>query len=101
MKNSRFCASLLMCLSVSIACAQQLSPAAAAARNWRQAHEAEILRELTGLLSIPNVASDTENIRKNADALVSMLQRRHVDARLLTTEGAPPVVYGEIKTPGA
>ena len=50
---------------------------------------------------IPNVASDTDNIRRNADALTASLERRHVAAKLLTAPGANPVVYGEIKTPGA
>jgi len=72
-----------------------------AAQQWRLAHEPQILKEFTDLLSIPNVASDTSNIQRNADALVAMLARRHVDARLLTAGGSNPVVYGETKTPGA
>lgn len=72
-----------------------------AARQWRIAHQTEILREFTALLSIPNIASDTVNIRRNAAALVAMLQRRHVAARLLSIPEAPPLVWGEIKTPGA
>jgi acetylornithine deacetylase/succinyl-diaminopimelate desuccinylase-like protein len=79
----------------------QAQTAGAAAREWRQAHQAEILQEFTTLLSIPNIASDKENIRRNADALVAMLQRRGVEARLLTLPGVNPVVFGEIKTPGA
>ncbi len=72
-----------------------------AAQQWRVAYEQQILREFTDLLSIPNVASDTSNIRRNADTLVTMLERRHVAAKLLLAPGANPVVYGEIKTPGA
>ena len=34
-----------------------------AADQWRAAHEQQILQEFTALLSIPNVASDTANIR--------------------------------------
>lgn len=72
-----------------------------AAHTWRIAHEAQILKEFTDLLSIPNVASDKDNIRRNADVLLAMLQRRHVAAKLLFAPEANPVVYGEIKTPGA
>ena len=72
-----------------------------AARQWRIANKRQVLQEFTGLLSIPNVASDKPNIQRNADALVEMLQRRHVETKLLTAPGANPVVYGEIKTPGA
>ena len=72
-----------------------------AVEQWRTAHEQEILQEFNSLLSIPNVASDTDNIRRNADVLTALLERRHVAAKLLTVPGANPVVYGEIKTPGA
>jgi len=80
---------------------QSSQQAALAARQWRTGHEAEILQQFTALLSIPNIASDHENIRRNADLLKSMLQMRGVDSRLLTMEGANPVVFGEIRTPNA
>ncbi len=72
-----------------------------AAHQWRTAHEQEILREFNALLSIPNVATDTANIHRNAETLAQMLGRRHVEAKLLLAPSANPVVYGEIKTPGA
>ncbi|MEO6445368.1 MAG: M20/M25/M40 family metallo-hydrolase [Gemmatimonadaceae bacterium] len=83
--------------------AQELSGEAArdAARVYRQAHEAGILREFSTLLALPNVASDLPNIRRNAAMLMEMLRRRGADARLLEVEGAPPAVYGEVKVPGA
>ncbi|MCG3162818.1 MAG: Succinyl-diaminopimelate desuccinylase [Acidobacteria bacterium] len=79
----------------------QSSPAASAARAYRQAHEHEIIEEFVNLLSIPNVASDTPNIRRNAEAVSRMLERRGVKTRLLESAEAPPVVYGEINAPGA
>jgi acetylornithine deacetylase/succinyl-diaminopimelate desuccinylase-like protein len=72
-----------------------------AAHRWRVGHEQQILQEFDALLAIPDVASDTSNIRRNADMLVQALQRRHVAAKLLSIPGANPVVYGDIKTPGA
>src|SRR6516165_4302854 len=72
-----------------------------AAHDYRIAHEQQILQEFTTLLAIPNVASDKTNIQRNADALVTALKQRHVDAQQLTAAGSNPVVYGEIKTPGA
>jgi len=91
-----------------LAAAILLLPAAAdsqtpeeAAHRWRIAHEQQILQEFTALLSIPNVSSDTSNIRRNADALVEVLASRHVDATLLSVPGSNPVVYGEIRTPAA
>jgi acetylornithine deacetylase/succinyl-diaminopimelate desuccinylase-like protein len=71
------------------------------ARNYRVAHEAAILREFTDLLSIPNLASDSVNIRRNAARLVQMLGDHGVTARLLELDGSPPAVLGELLTPGA
>jgi acetylornithine deacetylase/succinyl-diaminopimelate desuccinylase-like protein len=70
-------------------------------RAWRSAHEVEIVRELAGLLSRPNVASDTENIEKSAAGVVTLLEKRGIHPELLRVPGAPPVVFGEIATPGA
>ena len=80
--------------------ASQSSPAAAA-RAHRRAHEREIIDEFIDLLSLPNVASDTPNIRRNAALIARMLERRGVKTRLLEVPTAPPVVYGELNTPGA
>ena len=79
----------------------QSQRAALAAREWRKTNEADVIQQFTALLSIPNVASDQDNIQRNADLLVSMLRKRGVESRLLTGEGANPIVFGEIKTPGA
>lgn len=72
-------------------------------REYRKANEHQILKEFTTLLSIPNVASDTQNIRRNAALIVEMMKQRGLNPRLLeaSTPNAPPAVYGEWKTPGA
>jgi acetylornithine deacetylase/succinyl-diaminopimelate desuccinylase-like protein len=77
------------------------SPPAAAARQWRSAHETAIVREFLDLLAIPNLARDTDAIRKNAAAVAALMEKRGVKTRLLEIAGAPPAVYGEIVTPGA
>jgi acetylornithine deacetylase/succinyl-diaminopimelate desuccinylase-like protein len=62
-------------------------------------------KSLQSLLSfsIPNVASDSQNIRRNAQFILEMMQRRGLNPRLLETASkeTPPAVYGEWKTPGA
>lgn len=68
---------------------------------WRASRETEIVGELTRLLAIPNLASDSVNIRRNAALIVEMLERRGATARILETPGSPPAVYGELLTPGA
>ena len=72
-------------------------------RDYRRAHEHEILREFMELLAIPNVAGDRENIRRNAATIMAMMQRRKLAPRLLepSDANASPAVYGEWKTPGA
>ena len=64
---------------------------------WRIGHEAEVLREFADLLAIPDVASDSVNIHRNAAALVSMLERRGIHARTLDLPGSPPAVFGEFR----
>jgi acetylornithine deacetylase/succinyl-diaminopimelate desuccinylase-like protein len=72
-----------------------------AARRFRESHEAEIAREFATLLAIPNVASDSVNIRRNTAAVIELLRRRGVTARTLEGDAGPPAVYGELRTPGA
>ena len=73
----------------------------AAVRAHREAHEQAILREFRDLLALPNLASDADGIRRNAQAIAAALERRGVATRLLEVEGSPPVVYGEKAAPGA
>ena len=72
----------------------------ASIRAYRSAHESEIIGELVDSLSIPNVASDSINISRNAAKLIEMMSRRGIQARLLKGDG-PPVIFGELKTSGA
>jgi acetylornithine deacetylase/succinyl-diaminopimelate desuccinylase-like protein len=71
--------------------------------DFRLANEHRLLTEFIQLLSIPNIASDTPNIRKNAAYLVAEMKKRGLRPRLLEANDktVPPVVYGEWMTPGA
>lgn len=69
-------------------------------RSFREAHEVEIISEFVDLLSIPNVAADTPNIRRNAERLLTMMRQRGIESRLLEGNG-PPAVFGELKAAGA
>jgi acetylornithine deacetylase/succinyl-diaminopimelate desuccinylase-like protein len=90
---------LICCLpKVTLA---QTNPAARAARQWRQQHERAIVDELIAFLTIPNVARDRDNIQRNADLIAKMMERRGVAAKLVSVPGANPVVFGEIRAPGA
>lgn len=86
------------CLSVALPA--QSSPSQAV-QQYTAAHRSELLRQFSDFLAIPNVAADPSNLQRNADFLLQALHSRGVDARLLTFAGAPPVVFGQIMTPGA
>src|SRR4051794_21641064 len=70
-------------------------------REYRQMNEAQIVRDYARLLSLPNVASDTTNIRNNASFIMDLLEQRGFSTLALNVPGAPPAVYGELTTPGA
>jgi acetylornithine deacetylase/succinyl-diaminopimelate desuccinylase-like protein len=70
-------------------------------RAYRMDNEKRIVRELREFLAIPNVASDTENIQKNAAHLVEMLEARGIETHLLPIAGRGPVVFGKLTTPTA
>jgi len=76
--------------------------ARAAARVYREGHEGDILTDFAELLSLPNLATDSAGIWRNANHLLSMLEKRGFgNRRLLTVPGAPPAVYAELPAPGA
>jgi acetylornithine deacetylase/succinyl-diaminopimelate desuccinylase-like protein len=70
-------------------------------RDYRMANEDRIVRELSEFLSIPNIASDTANIQKNAAHLVEMLEARGIESHLLPIAGRGPVVFGKLISPEA
>ena len=72
-------------------------------RQFRQAHEQSLLTEFEELVAIPNVAADTANLRRTALFIQEMMRRRGIKAQLLQapTPGVAPVVFGEVRTPGA
>ncbi|HRH44481.1 MAG TPA: M20/M25/M40 family metallo-hydrolase [Pyrinomonadaceae bacterium] len=74
-----------------------------AVREYRQSNELQLLQDFVQLLSIPNVASDTPNIRRNADYLVKLMKQRGLKPQLLSAQdpSAPPAVYGEWIVPNA
>ena len=106
--NSAFLRSVRWTLTLAVlplfasASAQTSDPLRDKVRAYRKAHDVEIVRELSDFLAIPNLASDKTNIRRNAEHLLGMMQKRGITARLLESpSGGPPAVYGEVASPGA
>lgn len=89
---------LIVCTAV--VAAQTSPPWVGKTRAWVDLHRDAVKRELVELLSIPNVAADRPNIRRNAEHLRAMLAKRGFAAELLETAGNP-LVYGELKVTGA
>ncbi len=73
-------------------------------RAHRQKQSHHWLEEFASFLSIPNIASDTANIKKNVAFIQQMMLRRGIkNIQLLypKTTGISPAVYGEVNIPGA
>ncbi len=91
-------------LSLMLTTAWQGMPRAqeprAALERYVASRQRAIVSELVDLVSIPNTAADTENMRRNAVLLRDMLRRRSFSAELLETD-SNPLVWGELKVPGA
>lgn len=83
--------------------ARALDPLQEKVRAWRVAQEGRLIEEYRAFVALPNVTVDRAGIQRNADAILAMMRRRGIDARLLTvaTPNANPVVYGEVNVPGA
>ena len=92
-----YLSALLLCLATAIGA--QMPPQAA--HEYTAAHRAELLEQFSEFLSIPNVAVDPANLRRNADLLLAKLRGRGIDSQLLSLPGAPSVVFGKIDVPSA
>lgn len=91
---------LILLLSCAATLAADLSPSVAG-RQWRETHERSILDEFFDLLRIPNTGQDLYYMRRNAQEVVKILEKRGVATQLLEVDDAPPVVYGELVAPEA
>jgi acetylornithine deacetylase/succinyl-diaminopimelate desuccinylase-like protein len=93
--------SLVLGVSATVAGAQTPDPVVQQVRTWHRANALTVLTDFRDFLALPNVARDSAGIRRVAETVVRMYERRGVRMRLLESPGSPPVVYGELTTPGA
>ena len=98
---SVYAAVVLSGASAQAQSSSSVEAAVSAAQEWRAEHGAEILSGFAELLAIPNDANDSVNIRRNATYIADLFERRGFDMELLTYQDAPPLIYGELKNPGA
>ncbi len=93
---------LLACLALTLSPVPAASQSGAdVARAYREAHEAEILRDFAELLSFPNRASDLEDITRAAPYIRDRLRALGASSELLEIDGVAPLVYGELRVPDA
>src|SRR5688572_19959421 len=86
-----------------LACAATITLTAQLRRPVEQfvaSRQQPIVRELVELLSIPNVAADRENVRRNAVLLRELFAKRGFTTEILETDGNP-LVFAELRVPGA
>ena len=69
--------------------------------RYRELYAPRILREFAELLKLPNRARDAQDIERNAIFIRDQLRSAGVTSELLRLDGAPPIVYGTLTTPGA
>lgn len=71
--------------------------------QFTKQNEKKLLEEYIQFVSIPNVSKDSANIPLNADFIKKMMEQRGIKTEFLsgTTPKVNPVVFGEVKVPGA
>lgn len=95
----RFTRTLLtvFCLMALPAAGQQAS---AIAQQHTQANTGQILEDFRALLSMPNVASNVDDMRVNAQWIQAYIGRRGFDSRLVSAGGAPYVIAERLGSQG-
>jgi len=96
----RIIPALLCCL---VPLSLPASPLSEKIREHRMANEQQLMAEFREFVAIPCVDADQANVRRNAEFLRAMMQRRGLVAELLEgkTAATNPAVFAEVKVPGA
>jgi acetylornithine deacetylase/succinyl-diaminopimelate desuccinylase-like protein len=95
------CATSFLLILLPASLSAQADASVRAAREYRTAHERDIVSAFMEFLAIPNVAADPAGLRRNAEFIARELGKRGVATRLLEHNGVPPAVYGELLKPDA
>jgi len=101
MRNAWQGVALLMLGLLAPAGAAAQEDALEAARAWREANAHRIVGELVEFLSMPNVATNPADIQRNAEWLAARMRRSGIETEIVPITGGRPVVYGELRVPGA
>jgi len=94
-------------ISVTIVCLLAFAGTLSAQSNqqkitdYRKANEERIIAEYLKFVAIPDETTDSVNIPLNSAYVAAMLEKRGIHAEILTPAKGNPVVFGEVKVPGA
>ena len=88
----RHALALLIAISTTVSMLAAPSAEVLRVREWRAKNEKQILAELMQLIALPNLAANRADIRKNAELLTTMFEKRGFAVTLFETKGNP-VVY--------
>jgi acetylornithine deacetylase/succinyl-diaminopimelate desuccinylase-like protein len=94
---------LLLGISMAIPCSAQ-KPATLKIRDYVSRNQSALVEEYFSFLTIPNVASDTQGIQRNANFIAEMMKKRNIqNVQLLKAKNGKvhPAVYGEVNVKGA
>ena len=92
---SRLAPLLVLCATRVFAADQNGETTRDAVRQYRSQNEIEIVRELANFVALPNIATNLDDMERNAKHLTGLLESRRFEVKLLRAEGGPPVVYGQ------
>src|SRR3954467_13326497 len=72
-------------------------------KQYYQENQVKLIAEYKDFLSIPNIAADTVNIRRNTEFILKMMKDRGIAAKLLfgKSPGANPAVFGKVMVKNA
>lgn len=89
--------SLLVLYAINLSAQNNLQKVTA----FRKANEQQIMDEYLKFVAIPDETTDSVNIPVNAAYIMNMLAKRGIHAEILKPVTGNPVVFAEIKFPGA
>jgi acetylornithine deacetylase/succinyl-diaminopimelate desuccinylase-like protein len=92
---------LLFCTTFGSAGDQSGTTVRDAVRLFRSQNEVGIIRGLADLVALPNIATNFDDMERNAKHLTEMLEDRRFEVQLLRASGGPPAIFGRRLVDGA
>ena len=101
MKKSNY---LIILSFIIIQTAFAQPPEVLSIRNYANQNAGKLIAEYSSFLSLPNLAADPVNLKKNTVFIMNMMKKRGIkNVQILeaNSKDTPPAVYGEVIVPGA